>query len=110
MHSFHPSQYLASAAAIQSNAPQGNTTDIPADELAAKRQKRVVKLGQALEGLRNVIKANHGVESICNGNYKLLFSLLQFENPKVQGLTLEVGGSSQLQLCIVWCTLYFKRR
>nr|KAG5714877.1 hypothetical protein BaRGS_000365 [Batillaria attramentaria] len=45
----------------------------------------------ALEGLRNVIKGNPGVEIQCIGHFKLLFALLRLENcGRMQQFTLEV--------------------
>lgn len=45
----------------------------------------------ALESLRNVLRANQGVELECNGHFKLLFSLLkQSNNQDMQLLALQV--------------------
>lgn len=37
-------------------------------------------IAQALEALKNVIRNNMGIETLCIGHFKLLFSLLRIEN------------------------------
>jgi DnaJ family protein C protein 13 len=59
--------------------------------------QRLGKIEMALEGLRNVIKANPGVEIQCIGHFKLLFALLRLENcGRMQQFTLEVSFDSNI--------------
>lgn len=49
------------------------------------------KVCEAMQSLRNVLRANHGVEIACKGSFRLIFSLLNLqEEPKLQQLVLEV--------------------
>ncbi|XP_025080789.1 dnaJ homolog subfamily C member 13-like isoform X2 [Pomacea canaliculata] len=55
------------------------------------QSQRLARIEMALEGLRNVIRNNPGVEIQCIGHFKLLFSLLRLENcANMQQFTLEV--------------------
>eukprot|EP00055_Hartaetosiga_balthica_P006980 m.23293 g.23293 ORF g.23293 m.23293 type:complete len:2228 (-) comp5537_c0_seq1:183-6866(-) len=61
------------------------------EESDAKIAKALTDVAQALESLRNVIKANPGVETACIGHFRLLFSLLkQSANQDVQLFTLQI--------------------
>ncbi len=54
-------------------------------------KKRLQNTRIALQALRNVLKNNTGTEQLCKGNFKLLFSLLQYDTDSgVQLLALEV--------------------
>ncbi|KAL8571849.1 DnaJ subfamily C member 13 [Nucella lapillus] len=58
---------------------------------SSDQTQRLTKIEMALEGLRNVIKNNPGVEIQCIGHFKLLFALLRLENcGRMQQFTLEV--------------------
>ena len=51
----------------------------------------VLQVEMALEALYNVIHNNAGVETQCNGHFKLLFSFFRFQGAKkMQLLTLKV--------------------
>ncbi len=51
----------------------------------------VRQVEMALEALYNVIHNNAGVETQCNGHFKLLFSFFRFQGAKkLQMLTLKV--------------------
>jgi len=73
-------------------ATAATPTEEPEDK-AAKMALVLDHVCQAMESLRNVIRANPGVELCCNGNFKLLFSLLKQESPRLQLLALEVINS-----------------
>ncbi|XP_076446613.1 dnaJ homolog subfamily C member 13-like isoform X1 [Babylonia areolata] len=74
-------QYLHSMMMLQQ---QGQPT-------SSDQTVRLTKIEMALEGLRNVIKNNPGVEIQCIGHFKLLFALLRLENcGRMQQFTLEV--------------------
>jgi DnaJ homolog subfamily C member 13 len=48
-------------------------------------------ISQALEALKNVIRNNLGIETLCIGHFKLIFSLLRMENVgRLQQFTLEL--------------------
>ncbi|CAM4760310.1 unnamed protein product [Rotaria magnacalcarata] len=47
------------------------------DVLHLEKQQHI---SQALEALKNVIRNNMGIETLCIGHFKLLFSLLRMEN------------------------------
>jgi len=65
-----------------------------AENKAKEMAKRMLHARQAMESLRNVIRANKGVDLLCNGHFKLIFSLLRYEkDPKLQMLALEVISS-----------------
>lgn len=50
-----------------------------------------IQVEMALEALYNVIHNNAGVETQCNGHFKLLFSFFRFQGAKkLQMLTLKV--------------------
>ncbi|XP_033727987.1 dnaJ homolog subfamily C member 13-like [Pecten maximus] len=56
-----------------------------------KQNDRLLHVEMALEGLRNVIKNNPGVEIQCIGHFKLLFCLLRLDDcAKLQQFALEV--------------------
>ncbi len=62
----------------------------------------------ALEALYNVIHNNAGVETQCNGHFKLLFSFFRFQGAKkLQMLTLKVHKTLAplLSGCIEWVWL-----
>ncbi|KAK7507621.1 hypothetical protein BaRGS_00001556 [Batillaria attramentaria] len=75
-------QYLHSLMMLQQQGKPTATTD---------QTQRLARIEMALEGLRNVIKGNPGVEIQCIGHFKLLFALLRLENcGRMQQFTLEV--------------------
>jgi DnaJ family protein C protein 13 len=54
-------------------------------------RKKVCDIEYALESLRNVIRNNEGVEVMCIGYFKLLFSLLRLADyERIQNMTLEI--------------------
>ena len=76
-------QYLHSLMIMQQqqSAPTSNSSST----------ERLSQIEMALEGLRNAIKSNPGVEIQCIGHFKLLFALLRLENcGRMQQFTLEV--------------------
>lgn len=53
--------------------------------------EKQTQIAQALEALKNVIRNNIGIETLCIGHFRLLFSLLRMENlARVQQFTLEL--------------------
>ncbi|EDQ93103.1 uncharacterized protein MONBRDRAFT_17362 [Monosiga brevicollis MX1] len=64
-----------------------------ADAMATTISKEGIykRLAQAMNALRNCLRSNAGIETECNGNYKLLFSLLkQQESLPLSMATLQV--------------------
>ncbi|CAG2229949.1 DNAJC13 [Mytilus edulis] len=75
-------QYLHSLMMLQQQSQNSSQT---------KQGDRLQHVEMALEGLRNVIKNNPGVEIQCIGHFKLLFSLLRLDDcAKLQQCALEV--------------------
>lgn len=75
-------QYLHSLMMLQQQGKPTASTD---------QAQRLVRIEMALEGLRNAIKGNPGVEIQCIGHFKLLFALLRLEEcGRMQHFTLEV--------------------
>lgn len=70
----------------------------PQERHARIDQQRTKHCEMALEALRNVLRANPGVEIQCIGHFKLLFSLLRCEGcENLQRLALEV------MCCVAGC-------
>eukprot|EP00051_Salpingoeca_urceolata_P002050 m.46532 g.46532 ORF g.46532 m.46532 type:complete len:2282 (+) comp11866_c0_seq1:73-6918(+) len=93
-------QFLLSAETL-SRRSASVSGDLPAPDdgsaTVIEEPKLLVRLRRAtlaMESLKHVLRANQGVESLCIGNFKLLFSLLKYEaEPKLQLLALEVISS-----------------
>jgi DnaJ family protein C protein 13 len=65
--------------------------DSQSSTIAETVSKKASNVEKALESLRNVIRNNEGVEIICIGYFKLLFSLLRLNNyERIQNMTLEI--------------------
>jgi len=99
-------QYLFSQGAMnpsvtsQPSSPAKEPLDEAAKAEAAAKAKQVEenknRLAQsrgAMEALRNVIRGNKGVELLCKGHFKLIFSLLRYGDDALQRLSLEVISS-----------------
>eukprot|EP00039_Didymoeca_costata_P023981 m.8876 g.8876 ORF g.8876 m.8876 type:complete len:2271 (-) comp3968_c0_seq1:482-7294(-) len=99
------SQYLFSQGVLEtagtpsSPAPEGDANEEkpkedPAEAAArreAENKTRLTNACHAMEALRNVIRGNKGVELLCKGHFKLIFSLLKYDlDAKLQNLSLEV--------------------
>ena len=74
----------------------GNSTS------AKKDQEKLEHIVMSLEALRNVIKNNPGIELQCIGHFRLLFSLLSYNNFKlIQKNALEViSNVTKNQECV----------
>jgi DnaJ homolog subfamily C member 13 len=69
-------------------SPEGSEAP---DASVSTKAKRLVATRRAIQALRNVLKNNPGTELLCRGQFKLLFSLLQYdEDADMQTLALEV--------------------
>lgn len=100
-------QYLFSHSVIKDKSSQPASPEPPAadaptadgenaepteeETIEQKIASRLVQTRGAMQALRNVIKGNRGVELLLKGHFKLLFSLLRYEqDPELQYLALEV--------------------
>ena len=99
-------QYLFSQGAANPSVTSNPGSPVPeaSDEAAkeeaaakakqeAENKKRLTDSRGAMEALRNVIRGNKGVELLCTGHFKLIFSLLRYGDDELQRLSLEVIGS-----------------
>lgn len=82
---------IISARLKQATADQAAGRSAPKAPVAETFAIRLKRTRTALESLRNVIKGNNGVEIGLKGHFKLLFSLLKYdEDSAMQMLVLEV--------------------
>jgi len=88
-------QYLHSALVLNQN----DRKSPPKPKLSSDRLKNIE---MSLQALCNVIKYNSGVETVCIGNFKLLFSLLKLEQlTQLQLMAINVISSvSNNQECV----------
>ena len=90
------SQYINTLMAMQlQQEQQPQKQPVKSDE--EKKSAEAVQLekqehvAQASEALKNVIRNNMGIETLCIGHFKLIFSLLRMENVgRLQQFTLEL--------------------
>eukprot|EP00040_Diaphanoeca_grandis_P032411 m.196277 g.196277 ORF g.196277 m.196277 type:complete len:2301 (-) comp32615_c0_seq1:478-7380(-) len=70
----------------------GEEVELTEEEQREEKIKTcLVRTRGAMQALRNVIRANRGVELLLKGQFKLIFSLLRYEqDPDLQYLSLEV--------------------
>ncbi|CAF1209876.1 unnamed protein product [Didymodactylos carnosus] len=83
------SQYINTLISMkQQQQPQGDDSSKTVDVIQLEKQAHIE---QALEALKNVIRNNIGIETLCLGHFKLLFSLLRMDNiHRTQILALEL--------------------
>jgi DnaJ family protein C protein 13 len=86
------------SASAEEDGGDEEAPELTPEQIAEKKAKEMANVmdftRKAMESLRNVIKNNKGVDKLCNGHFKLIFTLLRYEkDPKLQQLALEVVSS-----------------
>ncbi|CAF3421421.1 unnamed protein product [Rotaria sp. Silwood1] len=94
------SQYVNTLMAMQLQHEQEQKSNDDKKSTEGLHRNKQEHISQALEALKNVIRNNMGIETLCIGHFKLLFSLLRMENvarlqQNALELILHLSGSNE---------------
>ncbi|CAF4208185.1 unnamed protein product [Rotaria sp. Silwood2] len=94
------SQYINTLMAMQLQNEQQKKSNDDKKSSEGLHLDKQEHISQALEALKNVIRNNMGMETLCIGHFKLLFSLLRMENvarlqQNALELILHLSGSNE---------------
>ena len=82
-------QYINTLMAMEFQKTEQNSETTKSTENIHQEKQEFIC--QALEALKNVIRNHHGIETLCVGHFKLLFSILRMENvPRLRQNALEL--------------------